>query len=122
MARMFTSSCISRYLVACSSAAAPIPTPALLTSTSRRPKASRWWATRAHGLLVRQVGGDMLDVRALTAQGVRRLLERVGLASGEGEPIALLRQRRGECEADAARGSGDDGGELWHAAALCQTR
>ena len=36
---------MSTRLVWCSATGAPIPTPALLTSTSSRPKRSRWRAT-----------------------------------------------------------------------------
>src|SRR3954471_1186830 len=44
-ARRLTSSCRSTRLVAISASGAPTPTPAPLTSTSRRPKRSRWAAT-----------------------------------------------------------------------------
>src|SRR3954452_5827239 len=43
--RRFRSSCMSTRLVWWSATGAPTPTPALLTSTSRRPKRSRWRAT-----------------------------------------------------------------------------
>ena len=36
---------MSTRFVSCSATGAPTPTPALLTSTSRRPKRSRWRAT-----------------------------------------------------------------------------
>ena len=89
---------------------APIPTPALLTSTSRRPQRSRWAATMRCTLgLVGHVARDLLDLEAGVAQPAAALGELLGPARGDGQPVALLAQRARDREADPARGSGDEG-------------
>jgi hypothetical protein len=57
-----------------------------------------------HRLLVRQVGGDVLDLEAPLAQRVRGLVEQIGLARGPRDPVALLGEDGGELEADPPRG------------------
>ena len=63
---------MSTRLVWCSATGAPIPTPALLTSTSSRPKRSRWRATTfwISSSEVR-LAGDRLDLVAGVAQLLR---------------------------------------------------
>jgi hypothetical protein len=68
----------------------------------------------ADRLVVGHVGRDVLDVVPLRTQRLRRLLERVGLAGAEREPVPLLAERLGEREPDAAGGSGDDRGAICH--------
>jgi hypothetical protein len=56
----------------------------------------------AHGLLVGEVRGDLLHLGASLAQGVRSLLERLRLAGGHGDPVALVCEDLGQREPDAS--------------------
>ena len=92
-----------------SATVAPTPTPALLTSTSRRPKRSRWAATTcSHDLLVGEVAGDHLDLVALGAQALGGRLELLRAPGGDGQPVALLAQHVRDGQPDPARGPSDD--------------
>ena len=72
----------------------------------------------AHGFLVGQVRGDGLHLEPALAQLGGRALERLGLARGDRQAVALLPERLRERESDPARGSGDECGAFWHAAHL----
>src|SRR5205823_14032438 len=69
---------------------------------------------RADRVLVGHVRRQVLDLQAVPAQPFRRLLERVRLARRDRQPVALLPERFGDRETDPSRGSGDDGGTVWH--------
>jgi hypothetical protein len=68
----------------------------------------------ADRVLVGNVRGDVLHVVAPRAQSLGRLLQRLGLARGHRQGIALVPQRLREDEPDPSGGSGDDGGTVGH--------
>ena len=73
------------------------------------------------GAVLRVVGLARDRDRVVRAQGRDRLLERLGLASGEADLHAFVDQPLGDAQADPATGSGDDGDlavESLHAASL----
>ena len=109
---------MSTFFVACSATGAPIPTPALLTSTSRRPKRSRWRGDDVLDLLLGgHVGRDLLDVVARVAQLLRGAGQLLGPAGGDREAVALLAEHVRDREPDPARGAGDEGCAVGHGAA-----
>jgi hypothetical protein len=115
IARTFTPSCRSTCLVWWSVAAAPTPTPALLTRTSRRPKRSPVPRDDAGDRLgVGEVRRDGLHLVPAVPHALRRRFERVGLASADRQTMALGGEGLGEREPDAAAGSGHDGGAVGH--------
>jgi hypothetical protein len=65
-------------------------------------------------LLGGEVGGHLLDLIALPAELLDGAGELLGAARGDGEPMARLAQHLGDREPDPARGSGDEGGTVWH--------
>jgi hypothetical protein len=68
----------------------------------------------ADRVLVGHVGGHVLDLVPPGAELLGGLDERVGLARGDRQAVALLAQRLGHCEADPAGGSRDDCGAIGH--------
>jgi hypothetical protein len=68
----------------------------------------------ADGLLVGHVRRCMLDLVALGAQRVGRLLEPVWSPRADRKRVPLLRQGLGDREAYPSRGSSDDGGGIGH--------
>ena len=69
---------------------------------------------RRDGVGVREVRRDRLHVVSTISQSLRHGVEGLGLASSDGEPVALLGKRLGQRQPDAAAGSGDDGGAVRH--------
>ena len=64
--------------------------------------------------LVGHVGRDLLDLEAGLAQPVGRGRELLGAPRGHRQPVALLAQHARDGQADAARGSGYEGGAVRH--------
>ena len=100
----------------------PMPTPALLTSRSRRPNFA---SCAFDGLddrgLVGEVRGDGDHVAAERLELGARGLELLRTARDDREPVALGDQHAGDGEADAAGGAGDQSGWL-HAMHLLGNR
>jgi hypothetical protein len=69
-------------------------------------------------VFVGQVGGDLLDLVAGSAQLLDRLRELFGPARRDGQRVAVLAQRVSDGEPDPARGSGDERGAVWHGAGV----
>src|SRR2546423_363630 len=63
-------------------------------------------------------GQKATDLPPSGPQSLGGLLDGVRLARGDGQAVALLGQDLGEREADASRGSGDDGCAVGHVMGL----
>ena len=100
---------MSSFFVSASAIAEPIPTPALLISTSRRPKRSRCGADDGlDALLVGHVRGHGLGVDALVGEPLDRFLELVGAARRDASAVAVLAERARDREPDPARSARDE--------------
>ena len=110
---------MSRRFVSMSATGLAKPTPALFTSTSRRPKRSRcseatFWISSSS----REVGGDGVDFEPFVRQPLGGALELLGAARRERDGEAFLAEHLRDREADAGRCPGDDRRACCHFEAL----
>ena len=107
---------MSTRLVACSATGAPTPTPALLTSTSRRPKRSRWRATTLWISSSTSCWPRPPRPRSPRPAAPARRRRASRAAARRPSAVALLAEHVRDREPDAARGSGDEGCAVGHGA------
>ena len=114
---------MSTRLVWCSPAGAPKPTPALLTSTSRRPNASRCAATAVaiSSSLVRSAATSTTSWPAARSSSTASA-SFSGRRATTVRRVALLAQRVRDREPDSTRASGDERGAVWHGAGVLSVR